>query len=161
MSFTTLFDTGPDNQSLVRNVRGLNISTERVTRVVMSHWHSDHTGGLLSFLNLRKEQIGAGQAQCIVDVHPSRPIARGIAPAPHYDRVICALAIDPTFKEIEEAGGVVEKHSEGHAVAGGTIWVSGEIPRVTEWETGILGGRRWVEELEEGKGQWRAEPVRR
>lgn len=127
----------------------------------MSHWHSDHTGGLLSFLRLRAKEVRAGQAtQCIVDVHPSRPIARGIAPAPNYDKVICALPIDPTFEEIEEAGGVVEKHSEGHTVARGTVWVSGEILRSTEWESGILGGRRWVEELEEGKGRWTPEQVR-
>lgn len=130
--------------------------------MVTSHWHSDHTGGLLSFLKLRGEQVqtlGRQAEQCVVDVHPDRPIARGIAPRPNFDTVACALTIDPTFKEIEEAGGVVEKHGEAHTVAGGTVWVSGEIPRVTEWETGIPGGSRWIDGEQGEKGRWISESV--
>jgi hypothetical protein len=52
----------------------------------------------------------------------------------------------------------VEKHAEGHSVAGGAVWVSGEIPRVTEFETGILGGLRWTqkstEESPKPDGEW-------
>ena len=100
-------------------------------------------------------------SRCIVDVHPDRPIARGIAPGPNYDKVICAIPPDPTFEAIEEAGGLLEKHSEGHAVANGTVWVSGEIPRITDYEAGILGGQRWVEERTNGeqKGEWVSENV--
>jgi 7,8-dihydropterin-6-yl-methyl-4-(beta-D-ribofuranosyl)aminobenzene 5'-phosphate synthase len=93
---------------------------------------------------------------CVVDVHPDRPIARGIAPGPSYDKVLCALPPDPTFELIEKEGGVLERHSKGHAVAGGTVWVSGEIPRVTEYEIGILGGMRWVQDEGEPSttGKW-------
>jgi len=145
----TLFDTGPDNQSLVRNVLAMRIPVDKIGRVITSHWHRDHTGGLLSFLDLRR----AAQSPCIVDVHPDRPLARGIAPGPTFDRVICALPSDPTFELIEEAGGVVEKSSEGHAVAGETVWISGEIPRVTPFESGMMGGMRWYDELGNG-GRW-------
>lgn len=40
-------------------------------------------------------------------------------------------------------------------VAGDTVWVSGEIPRVTEWEGGLLGGVRWNED----KRDWVNEEV--
>ncbi|KAF9565513.1 hypothetical protein CPC08DRAFT_704501 [Agrocybe pediades] len=152
----TLFDTGPDSQSLVRNIRAMQTPTERIERVITSHWHSDHTGGLLSFLELRSKHETT--IPCVVDVHPDRPLARGIAPGPHYNKVICAIPLDPTFEEITNAGGVLEKHSEGHTVAGGSVWVSGEIPRVTEYEAGIPGGQRWVKGADDEDGKWIAEP---
>lgn len=147
-SHLTLFDTGPDSLSLVRNIAAMKIPVQKIERVMTSHWHRDHTGGLLSFLKIREP---TPSNPCTVDVHPDRPYARGIAPGPTYDKVLCALPADPTFDLIEKAGGVLEKHSEGHAVAGGTVWVSGEIPRVTDFEAGILGGVRWVEGPEGGK----------
>lgn len=140
----------------------MQIPVESIERVITSHWHSDHTGGLLSFLDFRNRAATETlpQVRCIVDVHPNRPILRGIAPGPSFDKVICALPPDPTFELIEQAGGIVEKHSEGHAVAGGTVWVSGEIPRVTEFEAGMLGGMRWEEEGT-GPGKWVKEQVLR
>ncbi|KAJ7594426.1 beta-lactamase-like protein [Mycena floridula] len=147
---TTLFDTGPDSLSLVRNIKALKVPTEKIERVVISHWHSDHTGGLLSFLEHRKK---ATTIPCIVDVHPDRPIARGIAPGPNYDKVVGALASDPSLAAIS-SNGVFELHTEGHTVAG--LWVSGEIPRVTSFEKGILGGMRWIEDSS-GQGQWTPE----
>ncbi|KAH9485004.1 7,8-dihydropterin-6-methyl-4-(beta-D-ribofuranosyl)-aminobenzene-5'-phosphate synthase [Psilocybe cubensis] len=157
----TLFDTGPDSLSLVRNIKAMEVPVHRIERVITSHWHSDHTGGLLSFLALKKDiDGGLHKRPCIVDVHPSRPIARGIAPGPGYDKVICALPLDPTIESIQTAGGIVEPHSEGHAVADGAIWVSGEIPRVTDFETGILGGHRWMKESTDNGhgGKWVNEP---
>lgn len=158
----TLFDTGPDSLSLARNADAMNIPVERIDRVVTSHWHSDHTGGLLSFLRLRSARSINVPPSCVVDVHPDRPIARGIAPGPGYDSVICALPPDPTFAAIEEASGRVEAHAEGHCIAADTVYVSGEIPRVTEYEVGILGGMRWVEDAgkPEQKGKWIKDGVR-
>ncbi|KAF7306151.1 7, 8-dihydropterin-6-methyl-4-(Beta-D-ribofuranosyl)-aminobenzene-5'-phosphate synthase [Mycena chlorophos] len=136
-SHLTLFDTGPDSSSLVRNIAGLQVPADKISRVITSHWHSDHTGGLLSFLKYAKNP------NCIVDCHPNRPLSRGMARGPLYDTVFAALPDDPSFDEIAAAGGVVEPHAEGHAVAGGGVWVSGEIPRVTSFEEGIRGGKRW------------------
>ncbi|KAJ3748865.1 beta-lactamase-like protein [Lentinula detonsa] len=152
-SHLVLFDTGPDNTSLIRNASAMRVPLHRIERVIASHWHADHTGGLLSFLKLRgKPRSTNAPKPCVVDVHPSRPFARGIAPGPSYDKVIARLPPDPTFEEIDAAGGIVERHAEGHAVAGDMVWVSGEIPRVTSFETGLPGAKRfeqgaWVDEL--------------
>ena len=55
----------------------------------------------------------------------------------------------------------MEAHEEGHAVADGTVWVSGEIPRVTPFEAGLIGGMRFTpNDTEEGiSGGWSEEPV--
>ena len=152
----TLFDTGPDSRSIIRNIEALKPPVERIERIILSHWHSDHSGGLLSFLRYRKGHAPANAPPCVVDLHPDRPIARGISP--HLaGKVIGRLPPDPDFAQIEELGGVVEKHAEGHAVAGDTVWVSGEIPRVTHYEAGIPGAVRWLEK--DGKGEWESEEV--
>ncbi|KAJ7647227.1 beta-lactamase-like protein [Roridomyces roridus] len=144
-SHLTLFDTGPDSQSLVRNIKAMQVPVDDISRIILSHWHSDHTGGLVSLLKLRSSQ------GCVVDCHPARPISRGMSRGPLFDKVFAALADDPAFDEIEKLGGVVDKHSEGHVVAGGGVFVSGEIPRVTSFEEGVRGGKRWV--AEDG-GKW-------
>ena len=74
-------------------------------------------------------------------------------------RVVGGLPDDPTFERIEALGGVVERYAEGHAVAGGTVWVSGEIPRVTHFEGGLPSGVRWVEKEDGGQGEWVKEEV--
>lgn len=146
----------------------MKVPLERVERVILSHWHSDHSGGLLSFLRLRQEAIRANLAQFtssqhaassrpfVADLHPDRPIARGIAPL---GRLIGQLNPDPTFEGIEELGAVVETHAEGHAVAGNSVYVSGEIPRITPFETGLLGAVRWKGDVKTKQGEWVAEEV--
>lgn len=155
----TLFDTGPDASSLLRNLKNMHIPVHIIDRVVVSHWHSDHTGGLLTFLeHHRKARENNGlTSPCIVDVHPSRPSLRGIAPGPKFDKVLCALPRDPTFQEIQDQGGRLEEKPLAHTVADGTVWVSGHVPRVTLYEKGIMGGMRWNDET----GGWDPEQVYR
>ncbi|KAF8444732.1 hypothetical protein L210DRAFT_3530867, partial [Boletus edulis BED1] len=74
-----------------------------VETVILSHWHSDHSGGMLSFLGMRIPSA----RPCSVDLHPDRPEARGIAVPPTFDTVIGRLPDDPTFEQIENAGGKV------------------------------------------------------
>jgi 7,8-dihydropterin-6-yl-methyl-4-(beta-D-ribofuranosyl)aminobenzene 5'-phosphate synthase len=47
---TILFDTGGDGSVLLRNMEKLQIDPKTVDTVVLSHVHSDHIGGLPSFL---------------------------------------------------------------------------------------------------------------
>ena len=153
----TLFDTGPDSRSIIRNIEALKVPVERIERVVLSHWHSDHSGGILAFLRHRNAHSPAGTPPCVFDLHPDRPTARGIAPVSAGGKVIARLPDDPTFVQIEELGGTVEKHADGHVVAGGTVWISGEIPRVTHFEGGLPSGVRWVQDGE--KAGWVKEEV--
>ena len=47
---TLLFDTGADGDILLLNMQQLGLDTKAVEAVVLSHIHSDHTGGLAAFL---------------------------------------------------------------------------------------------------------------
>lgn len=84
----------------------------------------------------------------------------GVSRPPPSDKVICRLAEDPTFEEIKALGATVELHSEPHVVAGNTVFVSGEIPRVSAFEQGLIGGMRWMKG-ESGLAAWIEEPVGR
>jgi len=139
----------------------LEIASSSIDRIVLSHWHRDHSGGILETLRRAQRENPTNDAApvtpIVVDLHPSRPLARGIARPPS-KVVIGRLPDDPTFAEIEAAGGKVDLHSEGHSVAGGTVWVSGEIPRDVHFEVGLQGGMRWFEDEGEEKsaekGRW-------
>jgi 7,8-dihydropterin-6-yl-methyl-4-(beta-D-ribofuranosyl)aminobenzene 5'-phosphate synthase len=132
--------------------------TPSIDTLVLSHWHCDHSGGILAFLEHRAAEAGASPPpNIVVDVHPDRPIARAITLPPTFDKIIGRFAPDPTVEEIEAIGATVEKNKEPHSVAGGTVFVSGEVPRVTDFEHGMVGAKRWVEQS--GKGEWHDEPV--
>jgi 7,8-dihydropterin-6-yl-methyl-4-(beta-D-ribofuranosyl)aminobenzene 5'-phosphate synthase len=94
---TLLFDTGGDGQLLLGNMRILGIDPLKIDRVVLSHIHDDHTGGLIALL-----QAGA---RPVVYLLPSFPAS---------------------FKhQVEQYTGINEV-SPGQALGKG-IWTTGEI----------------------------------
>jgi 7,8-dihydropterin-6-yl-methyl-4-(beta-D-ribofuranosyl)aminobenzene 5'-phosphate synthase len=46
-----LFDTGEKGSSLLYNMQALNVRLEKIESIVISHDHSDHTGGLWDLLD--------------------------------------------------------------------------------------------------------------
>jgi len=52
---TILFDTGARGDILMQNVHKLNVDLSKVDIIVLSHIHSDHTGGLDSVLAIKPE----------------------------------------------------------------------------------------------------------
>ena len=136
----------------------MQVDVNSIERVILSHWHGDHSGGLLSLLRYRNKKANTSEGRPIaIDLHPDRPIARGIQP-PAVGRVICRLPEEPTFDEIKALGATPDLLAEPHVVAGNTVYVSGEIPRVTEFEQGLIGGMRWTPNSSHG-GEWMAEQV--
>ena len=49
--YQILFDTGGDPSILLKNMHGMDIDTEKINSVVLSHGHGDHVGGLSGFLH--------------------------------------------------------------------------------------------------------------
>ena len=48
-----LYDTGLNGKTLLKNMDALSISPDEITKLVLSHGHIDHTGGLSDFLEKR------------------------------------------------------------------------------------------------------------
>lgn len=56
---------------------------------------------------------------------------------------IISFEPDPTFEEIEAAGGSVDRQDDVHTVLDNLFLISGSIPRVTSYETGLKGAMRF------------------
>src|SRR5579883_398103 len=65
---------------------------------------------------------------------PARPARR-----PAAERVDRLLAKEPSFADIAQAGGDVITRDAPHPICGGFFFGSGQIDRVTEYETGLAG----------------------
>jgi 7,8-dihydropterin-6-yl-methyl-4-(beta-D-ribofuranosyl)aminobenzene 5'-phosphate synthase len=48
-----LYDIGLNSKILLNNMETLSISPDEITKLVVSHGHTDHTGGLPGFLDIR------------------------------------------------------------------------------------------------------------
>lgn len=91
------------------------------------------------------------KSDLIVDLHPDRPDYRGfLGPAGPV-----SLERDPTFEEIEAAGATVVKHDQQHTILDDMFLVSGEIPRVTSYETGFKRGMRFIQQT----GSWESDEL--
>lgn len=136
---TVLFDTGPEESAWERNVKRLKAEVGKVETIQLSHWHRDHSGGMLRALNMINEARTDGR-KVEVDLHPARPDYRGFY-LPGMQ--VVSMEADPTFAEIEAVGGIVRKNDKPHTVLDDYFMVSGEIPRVTPYEKGLKFGVRY------------------
>jgi 7,8-dihydropterin-6-yl-methyl-4-(beta-D-ribofuranosyl)aminobenzene 5'-phosphate synthase len=97
----------------------------------------------IRMINDAKARESGTTQNVVVDLHPNRPVYRGVmAMKP------VSLEADPTFEEIAEAGGKVEKHDQPHTVLDDMFLISGEIPRKTSYEKGIRQGIRYIPETQ-------------
>jgi 7,8-dihydropterin-6-yl-methyl-4-(beta-D-ribofuranosyl)aminobenzene 5'-phosphate synthase len=137
---TVLFDVGPYGEVWVANAERLNIDLSAIDVLFLSHWHWDHTGGIATVVAaIAAARASAGRAQLIVDIHPDRPDQRGVLTP--FD-IFAMLPPEPTIEAIEAAGGRVAPSAEVHHVAD-LFLSSGDIPRLTSYETGFPGHYTW------------------
>jgi 7,8-dihydropterin-6-yl-methyl-4-(beta-D-ribofuranosyl)aminobenzene 5'-phosphate synthase len=130
---TVLFDAGPEGAILERNAAILGVDFGAIDAVVLSHGHWDHGGGLLAAIRAVARH-GAPPVECLV--HPGMFAQRALTtPA----GVLSVHAPLPDAQALTSAGARVVSTREPQAVAGGAFFVSGEIPRVTAYETGLPG----------------------
>lgn len=137
---TVLFDAGPYGDVWLDNAHRLGVDLAAVEAVFLSHWHWDHSGALppaVAAIAAARREAGLDDP-VVVDLHPDRPDQRGTG-AP--GRRMVLLPPEPAIDDIRGAGGRVELHSEPHLLAGGFFLGSGEIPRRTDYETGLVGHR--------------------
>lgn len=154
-----LFDTGPEEMVWKLNASRLKPDLRDVDVVHLSHWHRDHSGGMLEAIRQIKSAKASAavaasstsQQKVLIDLHPARPDFRGI----DFPGAPLSLEADPAFEEIEAAGGTVDKHDEAHTVLNDMFLTSGFIPRVTPYEVGLKLGMRF----DKRKGIWESDEV--
>jgi 7,8-dihydropterin-6-yl-methyl-4-(beta-D-ribofuranosyl)aminobenzene 5'-phosphate synthase len=149
-SRTLLFDTGPDASVFERNVDRLQFDMGSVDGIVLSHGHWDHCGAMLRAL----EMIRLRNDGCVVPtyMHPEMYHTRATK-AP--DGSMRPFADVPTPAMLESQGAEVVHSREQQVILDDLFFVSGEIPRVTAFETGMPGQYRRIGETTD----WEPDPL--
>ena len=117
-----LFDTG-QSLSTVHNARLLGIDLSQIDKIVLSHGHFDHTGGLKHVLS----EVGR---EIEVIAHPDIWQAKYAARPDAESRYI---GIPFSRRELESLGASFKLTPEPVAISD-SIMTSGEIPLVTDYE---------------------------
>jgi len=121
-----LFDTG-QGYTLLHNARRMGKDLTRVRRVVISHGHFDHTGGLLPLL----QECGAKEIFAHEGIFARRHRVK--------DTGECySIGIPFDRSTLEGAGATFNLSDSFREVLPG-VSLTGEVPRVTPFETGDQG----------------------
>jgi len=135
---TVLFDTGLSPHGMTTNAERLEVDWSSVQGVVLSHGHFDHAGGFAGLAERTRSMP--------MTVHPGVWTKRRLAPP----------GVDPaafptlTRKALEGEGFQVVERRQPSLLLEGSVLVTGEIDRVTDFERGMppphqaLVGGKWV-----------------
>jgi len=129
---TLLFDTGPDTAVFERNVERLGFDMGAVDGIVLSHGHWDHGGAMLRALEMI--QLGNGGREVPTYMHPDMYRTRATRTA---DGAMHLFDDVPSAAALEAHGAHVFHATDAQLVLEDLFFVSGEIPRVTTFETGL------------------------
>jgi len=130
-----LFDAGPEGAIFERNADRLGVPFADIEAVALSHGHWDHAGGLLQAIGrIRQRRDGV---ECHVNdamfVERANTLADGsILP---YEPV-------PTIAALQSAGATVVSEGGERLLLDDSFYLSGEIPRLTDYERGYPGHLR-------------------
>jgi 7,8-dihydropterin-6-yl-methyl-4-(beta-D-ribofuranosyl)aminobenzene 5'-phosphate synthase len=117
-----LFDTG-EQGNLISNAQILGHDLRQIDRVILSHGHYDHTGGLLKFLQYRGRVPVYAHPDLFAEHH-----ARGF-----HEQGNKYIGVPFRLEQLESAGAEFHWHREPVELSPG-LWLSGEIPRETVFE---------------------------
>jgi len=131
---TVLFDTGPEAATFLRNAGILGVDFSAIEAVVLSHGHWDHGGGLVAAIETISKARNRQRVDCLM--HPGMFAERALQ-RPNGE--FLKFESIPTETALTDAGANVLSTREPQWIAEGTFYVSGEIPRVTSYETGFPG----------------------
>ncbi|HEX3955166.1 MAG TPA: MBL fold metallo-hydrolase [Trebonia sp.] len=122
-----LFDTGVSPDGMTGNAKRLGIGFGHVQGVVLSHGHFDHAGGLDGLARER------GRSGLPLTVHPAIWTRRRIA-LPGRDPFDM-----PTLSKgaLEREGFQVIERREPSLLAAGSVLITGEVDRTTDFERGM------------------------
>lgn len=140
-SYTVLFDTGISSDGVVINAERMDLNLKEAEAIILSHGHFDHCGGLVKVVEaVKKENLP-------IIVHEDMFKTRGTA---NPDGTVRKFPSFPTEDLVKPAKFV--KTKEPSTLADNTVLVTGEIPRKTGFEKGLLKQRVLV------NGEWQPDP---
>lgn len=125
-----LFDAGYSPVALPHNLDRLGLSLDAVEAIALSHGHMDHTGALETVL----ERI-PGNVPLVL--HPDALLAHRFLTPPQGPRQVFPQTLDRS--KLEAKGAVIRETASPTPLAGGTVLVTGQVPRVTPYEHGMAG----------------------
>ena len=116
-----LFDTGAKTDVVLKNAQTLNLNLADVPDVILSHWHRDHTGGLMT---LRRD-VASRNKEALARVHVASGFFDsrvGTPPGVEQNQMIRVR------EEFEPTGGSFVVHAAPVALQPG-VWLTGPVPR--------------------------------
>jgi 7,8-dihydropterin-6-yl-methyl-4-(beta-D-ribofuranosyl)aminobenzene 5'-phosphate synthase len=124
-----LFDAGRTPDGLVENMRRLGLSPSDIDIIVLSHGHWDHVTGIDGFVRR------LGSASMPVLIHPAFWTRRRLA---FHGRDTVEL---PTTSKsaLQGAGFAIAEQRQPSFLLDGSLLVTGEVDRTTEFERGFPG----------------------
>ena len=134
---TLLFDTGPDEAVFERNVERLGFDVASVEGIVLSHGHWDHCGAMLRALQMIRQRNGGRDVPTYM--HPGMYRTRATMTA---DGTFLLFEDVPSAAQLEQHGAQVVHSTKPQLVLDDLVYISGEIPRVTDFEVGLPGQHR-------------------
>jgi 7,8-dihydropterin-6-yl-methyl-4-(beta-D-ribofuranosyl)aminobenzene 5'-phosphate synthase len=138
-----LFDTGVSPDGMVENMRRMDLAPGDVEVIVCSHGHFDHTAGLDGFAR------AVGPVNLPVVIHPEFWSKRRIALPGREPWEL------PTTsrKALEGAGFDIVEAEKPSFLFEGSVLVTGEVARTTDFETGMPPHQAWRD------GTWEPDPL--
>ena len=130
---TLLFDTGPDGAVFERNITRLQLDLASIEAAVLSHGHFDHGAGLE--VAFRMITAAKGEAGTKLYMHPGMFHRRGLQLPNGF---ILPLKDIPRPEALAERGAEVVTTDKPAFLLDDCFWLSGEIPRVTDYEAGLV-----------------------
>jgi 7,8-dihydropterin-6-yl-methyl-4-(beta-D-ribofuranosyl)aminobenzene 5'-phosphate synthase len=141
---SVLFDSGPEDYAFERNTTRLGADLGKVESIVLSHGHWDHSGAM--FLALGAIRARNGNRPVPYYAHPGMFHSRAMR-LPNGE--LRRLDDVPGIDDLTAQGAQIICTTEPQSFLDDTFFVSGEIPRVTEFERGLPGQ---VRKTADGKG---------
>jgi 7,8-dihydropterin-6-yl-methyl-4-(beta-D-ribofuranosyl)aminobenzene 5'-phosphate synthase len=138
-TFRLLFDTGNRPETVLENLKELNLDISGVTHFILSHSHADHTGGWISLrkalaaTNMRAlTELHVGKGFFYQRVNPSGEIFRQRkSDSTYYTALGGEIHIHETFQEILPGmfvtGPVPRVHPEKNYGTGGKVKIGNKI----------------------------------
>jgi 7,8-dihydropterin-6-yl-methyl-4-(beta-D-ribofuranosyl)aminobenzene 5'-phosphate synthase len=138
-----LFDTGGTPDGMVENMRRLDISARDIDVIVLSHGHWDHTTGMDGLV----AELGSRNVPVLI--HPEFWRRRRVA-LPGRDPIHLPTT---SRRALLEAGFEIVEEREPSFLLDGSLLVTGEVDRTTDFERGFPGHQAHFD------GRWRPDPL--